>query len=63
MRRRLSGIRQCIADPFFLIDFILSSANLLSSRYLFSSRNVLTPSVIVIGEKLHELTAKPHYFG
>ena len=48
--------------PFF-IDFISSSANLLSSRYLFSSRNVLTPSVIVIGEKLHELTAKPHYFG
>ena len=46
--------------PFFFIDFILSSANLLSSRYLFSSRNVLTPSVIVIE---HELTAKPHYFG
>ena len=38
--------------PFFF-DFISSSANLLSSRYLFSSRNVLTPSVIVIGEKLH----------
>ena len=38
--------------PFFF-DFISSSANLLSSRYLFSSRNVLTPTVTAIGEKLH----------
>ena len=68
MRRRSSGIRQCIAGPLFFfhsckrIDFIRFSASPFNSRYLFSSRNVLTPTVTAIGEKLHEVTAKPRYF-